>query len=146
MSVTSSQLPPNLERVVSRFQRVTEPKRKYEQLIWYAKRSQPFPEEKKTPENRVPGCASQVFITSRLEEGRLYFEGDSDSHLVKGLVRLLIEGLNELSPQDILNLSPDFIQATGLDVSLTPSRSNGFYNIFKRMQQEAATWLESAQN
>ncbi|HEY9909603.1 MAG TPA: SufE family protein [Thermosynechococcaceae cyanobacterium] len=41
-----------------------------------------------------------------------------------------------MTAAEILSLSPEFIQRTGLDVSLTPSRSNGFYNIFKKMQQK----------
>ncbi|TAF16280.1 MAG: SufE family protein, partial [Nostocales cyanobacterium] len=50
---------------------------------------------------------------------------------------LLIEGTKGLTPTEIVELKPDFIQATGLDVSLTPSRANGFYNIFKTMQKKA---------
>jgi cysteine desulfuration protein SufE len=49
-------------------------------------------------------------------------------------VALLVEGLSGLSPIEILQVTPEFIQETGLGVSLTPSRANGFYNIFKTMQ------------
>jgi cysteine desulfuration protein SufE len=52
----------------------------------------------------------------------------------------LVEGLNGLSPQEIIQLKPDFIQQTGLDVSLTPSRANGFYNIFQTMQQKTLVY------
>jgi cysteine desulfuration protein SufE len=52
-------------------------------------------------------------------------------------VAFLIEGLNGLSPQEILALTPDFIAETGLQVSLTPSRANGFYNIFQLMKKKA---------
>ena len=65
------------------------------------------------------------------------YQGDSDSQLTKGLVGLLIEGLQGLSPDEITQLTPHFIQETGLNVSLTPSRANGFYNIFKTMQNKA---------
>ncbi|NTW21622.1 MAG: SufE family protein, partial [Nostocales cyanobacterium W4_Combined_metabat2_030] len=46
-------------------------------------------------------------------------------------------GLNGSTPTEIVQLTPDFIQETGLNVSLTPSRANGFYNIFKTMQKKA---------
>lgn len=137
MSSTASPLPNSLARIVERFQRQSDPKRRYEQLIWYAKRLKEFPEANKIPENKVPGCVSQVYITATLNEGKIWFQGDSDSHLVKGLVALLIEGFNGLSPSEVLQVSPDFIQDTGLNVSLTPSRTNGFYNIFQTMQKKA---------
>ena len=134
MSSTLDSLPPALNKIVQRFQRSTEPKRRYEQLIWYAQKLQAFPENGKLPENKVPGCVSQVYVTASLEDGKVIFEGDSDSQLTKGLLALLIEGLNGSTPTE---LTPDFIQETGLNVSLTPSRANGFYNIFKTMQKKA---------
>ena len=135
MSSTLDSLPPALNKIVQRFQRSTEPKRRYEQLIWYAQKLQAFPENGKLPENKVPGCVSQVYVTASLEDGKVIFEGDSDSQLTKGLLALLIEGLNGSTPTEIVQLTPDFIQETGLNVSLTPSRANGFYNIFKTMQK-----------
>jgi cysteine desulfuration protein SufE len=137
MSLADTPLPPNLDRIVQRFKSRTDPKKRYEQLLWYAKKLAPMPEEDKIPENKVNGCTSQVYIIADLEEGKVLYQGDSDAQLVKGLVALLIEGLNGLTPQEILQLTPDFIEATGLQVSLTPSRANGFYNIFKTMQKKA---------
>ncbi|GAB1542416.1 SufE family protein [Scytonema sp. NUACC21] len=137
MSSTSDSLPPNLAKIVQRFQRSSDQKRRYEQLIWYGQRLNEFPESDKVPENKVPGCVSQVYITATLNDGKVVFQGDSDSQLTKGLVGLLVEGLNGSTPDEVVKLSPDFIQETGLNVSLTPSRANGFYNIFKTMQKKA---------
>ena len=134
---TSAPLPPALSQIVQRFARVADPKQRYEQLLSLAKRLEPLPESDKTAENKVSGCASQVYITAELVEGGVKYQGDSDSQLVKGLVALLIRGLDGLPPVEILQLTPDFIQDTGLNVSLTPSRANGFYNIFRMMQQKA---------
>lgn len=133
----SAALPANLEKIVSRFQRKTDPKQKYQQLLWYATKLEPMPEADKNPNNKVHGCVSQVFITADYSDGKVIYHGDSDAQLVKGLVGLLITGLNGLSPTEILAVTPDFIEATGLNVSLTPSRANGFYNIFKLMQKKA---------
>ncbi len=132
--MSSLALPEPLVRVVQRFQRLSEPKQRYELLIWFAKRLPKFPEIDRTAENKVQGCTSEVYVSARLEDQKVYFAGDSDSQLVKGLVALLVEGLSGLTPEVVVSLSPEFIQATGLNVSLTPSRSNGFYNIFKTMQ------------
>lgn len=135
MSVTP--LPTNLARIVEKFQRRSDPKQKYEQLLWYAKKLEPLPEEAKTPENKVSGCVSQVYITADLKEGKVWYKGDSDAQLVKGLVAFLIEGLNGLTPEEIVQITPDFIEDTGLKVSLTPSRANGFYNILQLMKKKA---------
>lgn len=138
MSSTIESLPPNLAKIVQRFQKVTDLKRRTEQLIWYGNKLKDFPESEKVPENKVPGCVSQVYIIAHLEDGKVTYQADSDAFISKGMVGLLIEGLNGLSPQEIIQLTPDFIQETGLNVSLTPSRANGFLNIFKTMQKKAS--------
>jgi cysteine desulfuration protein SufE len=133
----SQLLPPQLDRIVQRFQQISEPKRRYEYLLWFAKRVPELPEADKIAENKVSGCVSQVYVHAVLKDHCVFFYGDSDAQITKGLVGLLIEGLNGLTPDEIARLTPDFIGRTGLDISLTPSRSNGFYNIFHTMQHKA---------
>ncbi|MGB3239084.1 MAG: SufE family protein [Geitlerinemataceae cyanobacterium] len=130
-------LPPTLDKMVQRFKRATEPKRRYEQLLYLAQKLDDFPADAKIPENKVQGCVSQVYITATLEDGKIQFQGDSDAQLTKGLLAFLIEGINGITPGEVIQLAPDFIAETGLAASLTPSRANGFYNIFKTMQQKA---------
>ena len=137
MASNSFTRPKKLDNIVQKFKRRENPKQKYEQLLWYAKKLAPLPDTAKTMENKVSGCVSQVYITSNLDNGQIFYQGDSDAQLVKGLVAFLIEALNGLTPQEILLIQPDFIEETGLQASLTPSRANGFLNIFKKMQQEA---------
>ena len=141
MSTNIEARPEQLDKLVQKFKRRDNPKQKYEQLLWYAKKLAAMPEEAKTPENKVSGCVSQVYITSELQDGNIFYQGDSDAQLVKGLVAFLITGLNGLTPQQIIALKPNFIEETGLQVSLTPSRANGFFNIFKKMQQQALTLI-----
>ena len=134
-------LPPVLPRSKSwfnGFKKAADPKRRYEQLLWLAKKLEAFPEAAKTEANKVKGCVSQVYVIASLEDGKLHYLGESDAQITKGLVAFLIRGMNGLTPQEVVNLSPDFIKETQLDVSLTPSRANGFYNIFKMMQTKAS--------
>lgn len=137
MSSAEPSLPPNLSRIVERFKKRSDPKKRYEQLLWYAKKLETMPDASKIEDNKVKGCVSQVYITADLKDGKVWYQGDSDAQLVKGLVALLIEGLNGLTPSEILEVTPDFIEETGLKVSLTPSRANGFYNIFQMMKKKA---------
>jgi len=128
---------PALERIVQRLQRLSEPKKKYQQLLYYAKRLPEFPELERIPENKVPGCTSLVYVTAKLDEGKVLFQGDADSQIVKGLVGVLVEGLSGLPPAQIKQISPEFIVDTGLNISLTPSRTNGFYQILQMMKIKA---------
>ncbi len=138
MQSTSAKLPESLERIVKRFQRLSEPKQRYEQLILYGQKLPEFLAADKLAENKVPGCVSQVYITAHLDSANtVVYSGDSDALITKGFVGLLILGLNHLSPAEIQNISPEFIKDTGLTVSLTASRASGFYNVFKTMQQKA---------
>jgi len=138
MSASSPARPASIEKLVQRFQKAADPKRRYEQLLWLAKKLEAFPEAAKTEANKVKGCVSQVYVIASLEDGKLHYLGESDAQITKGLVAFLIRGMNGLTPQEVVNLSPDFIKETQLDVSLTPSRANGFYNIFKMMQTKAS--------
>lgn len=136
--MSTAALPASLDRLVKKFARVQDPKKGYELLLFLAKKLPAIEDSDRIEENKVPGCVSQVYINAELKDGAVYYRGDSDSQLTKGLAALLIQGLSGLDPQAIADLSPDFIQQTKLNVSLTPSRANGFYNIFKLMQARAA--------
>ena len=140
----SSARPASIDKLVQRFQKAADPKRRYEQLLWLAKKLDPFPADAKIEASKVQGCVSQVYVIASLEDGKLQYRGDSDAQITKGLVAFLIRGMNGLTPQEIADLSPDFIKETQLDVSLTPSRANGFFNIFKMMQQKAANFVDNA--
>jgi cysteine desulfuration protein SufE len=86
---------------------------------------------------KVRGCVSQVYVVAQLVEGKLHWQGESDAAITKGLLALLIEGLEGLTPAEALAIDPAFLAATGLQASLTPSRANGFLNIFRMMQAQA---------
>lgn len=69
------------------------------------------------------------------DDGRIYWAADSDSQLTKGLAALLVLGLSGCTPAEILRTQPTFIEMLGLKQSLTPSRNNGFLNMFLKMQR-----------
>jgi cysteine desulfuration protein SufE len=131
-------MPPTVTKILDRFQRLSDPKQRYEQLILYGQKLPPFNEADKVPDNRVSGCVSQVYVTATLDEaGRIQFQGDSDALISKGFVGLLATAFNGLTIDEIREIDASFIEATGLVASLTPSRANGFYNILKTMQSKA---------
>lgn len=129
---------PALDRIVERLSTTADPKRRYEYVLWLAKKLQPFPEELRSDDHKVKGCVSQVYVVAELHDGKLHWRGDSDAAITKGLLALLIEGMEGLTPQQAASIDPAFIAATGLQASLTPSRANGFLNILKLMQAQAS--------
>ncbi len=129
---------PALDRIVERLGSTSDPRRRYEYVLWLAKKLEPFPDELRQDAFKVKGCVSQVYVVGSLQEGRLHWRGDSDAQITKGLLALLIEGLEGLTPAEATALDPSFIAETGLQASLTPSRANGFLNILRTMQAQAS--------
>lgn len=126
-----------LDRIVERLAASTDPRRRYEYVLWLAKKLEPLPEEFRNDAFKVKGCVSQVYVVGELQNGTLHWRGDSDAAITKGLLALLIEGLEGLTPEQASAIDPGFIAATGLQASLTPSRANGFLNILRMMQSQA---------
>ncbi|QVL52172.1 MAG: SufE family protein [Cyanobium sp. M30B3] len=126
-----------LDQIVHRLAGTSDPRRRYEYVLWLAKKLEPLPEEFRNDAFKVKGCVSQVYVVGQLQDGKLHWRGDSDAAITKGLLALLIEGMEGLSPEQACAIDPGFIAATGLQASLTPSRANGFLNILRMMQSQA---------
>ena len=132
-----------LSEIVEKLQSTDDPKRKYEYILWLGKKL-PMPEEDVLiKENKVKGCVSEVFVKGNFKNGKIYWEGYSDALITKGLLSFLISGLNNLTPEEVINLDNEFIDKTGLKKSLTPSRSNGFLNILIKMKSQANDFLST---
>jgi cysteine desulfuration protein SufE len=127
-----------LDLMVERLSSTTDPKRRYEFVLWLGKKLQPLPDALRQDAYKVRGCVSQVYVVAELQEGRLHWQGDSDAAITKGLLALLMQGMEGLTPEQALALDPGVLAATGLQASLTPSRANGFLSIFRTMQAQAS--------
>ena len=130
-----------LDQLVEKLKNAEDPKRKYEFILWLGKKLKAPSNNILIPENKVQGCVSEVFVKASFQEGKLYWEGFSDALITKGLLAFLINGMNELTPKEVVNINKKFIEDTGLKTSLTPSRSNGFLNILLKMQSQANYFL-----
>ena len=130
-----------LFNLVKKLKNAEDPKRKYEFILWLGKKLKVPNNSILIPENKVQGCVSEVFVKASFQDGKLYWEGYSDALITKGLLAFLINGMNELTPKEVVNINNKFIEDTGLKASLTPSRSNGFLNILLKMQSQANDFL-----
>lgn len=140
-------LPPKLQGMVDELMAIDDLTEKYEVLIEMGKELPDIPSEMKRPECMVHGCQSLVHIYSELDpDGKIIFHGYADALIVNGLLALLVLGFSGLTPREFLATSPDFIKETGVVKTLTPSRVNGFYNIYEKMKVEALRYLGNQQN
>ena len=127
----------SLDEMITRLQSTEDPRRRYEYILWLAKSLPALPKELCTEINQVKGCISKVYVLGELYDGKISWKGYSDALITRGLLAFLIKGLDQLSPEKVVALDPNFISETGLNSSLTPSRANGFFNILLMMQKQA---------
>ncbi len=107
-------------------------------VIELARALEPLSEAERTEDNRVRGCVSRVWLVSEKRGEKLYFRGDSDAHLVRGEVALLLRIFSDRTPKEILSVDPKSVfERLGLKDALTMQRSNGLFSMMKRIQDEA---------
>ncbi len=114
---------------------------KYQKIIELGRGMTPLGQQYKIPENLVKGCQSMMYLRSYVEEGRVYFEAESDALISSGLAAILIPVYSGEEPEAILKCLPDYLEELGISASLTPSRANGLYSIHLRMKQDALRFL-----
>jgi cysteine desulfuration protein SufE len=126
-------LSPVLLKRFEQFKKINDNNKKFERIIELGKKLAPFDPKLKIETNQVKGCASLTYISGFCEDGLMQYQGESSSHLVKGLLALLIEGFSGLKPEEVLSVDPKFIEDMGLAQALTASRANGFMNTYMMM-------------
>ena len=104
---------------------------KYALLIDLGNSLKPLDEKYKTENNLIEGCQSRVWLQADYKDGKVFFQGESDAVIVKGLVSLLINVLSGHTPDEILNSELYFIEKIGLKEHLSPTRSNGLLSLMK---------------
>jgi len=115
---------------------------KYKYIIDLGKTSPSLSEEDKNEKNKVDGCASQVWFLVKEEEENnnklLYFKGDSDALIVKGLANILFSIFSGKTPKEIIEIDAfEKLKELNLEKNLTMQRSNGLSAMIKRIKQEA---------
>ncbi|NLH82370.1 MAG: SufE family protein [Phyllobacteriaceae bacterium] len=135
-----------IDDIVADFEVIDDWEERYRYVIELGKGLAPLAEVDRTDANKVRGCASQVWLATRVEAGpdgpRLFFSGDSDAHIVKGLVAVMLAIFSGRSAKDILTLDPEPIFTTiSLRDHITPQRANGINAMIDRIRADARTAL-----
>jgi cysteine desulfuration protein SufE len=105
-----------------------------------------FADADRTAANKVPGCVSQVWLTTDSGPGTdpvLTFHGDSDAHIVRGLVAIMLALFSGRTASEILDTDAETtLKALGLDEHLSPQRANGLRSMVKRIRRDAEAALK----
>ena len=132
-----------IDDIVDDFSLLDEWDDRYRYVIELGRALPPMPDSAHSDANKVQGCTSQVWLISHVAPNGpqgpvLTFEGDSDAHIVRGLVAILIALYSSKAAREILATDAlDLFDRIGLRENLTPQRSNGLRSMVERIRAEA---------
>lgn len=118
---------------------------RYQMLIDLGEEQAPLADADKTEQNLIDGCQSRVWIVCEEKDGKLHFRADSDALIVKGLVALVLQVVNDHRPDEIYAADLYFIERIGLRDHLSPTRSNGLLAMVKQIRMYALAFQTKIQ-
>ncbi len=135
----------SLDQMIEDFSYLEDWEDRYRYVIELGKALPDLPEAQKTAENKVQGCASQVWLVSSAEEGAdpvVHFAGDSDAHIVRGLVAIVLAAYNGKRASEAAKLdATELFAKIGLVEHLSAQRANGLRSMIRRIREESARFL-----
>jgi cysteine desulfuration protein SufE len=128
----------DIDALVDEFEFLGDWEERYRYLIELGQAMDPLPESERSDTTKVKGCVSQVWVVVDQDGERLALRGDSDAHIVKGLVALMKRIYDQRTPREALDLDPKAVLGRiGLAEHLSPQRSNGLASMITRIRAEA---------
>jgi cysteine desulfuration protein SufE len=133
----------NIDEIIENFNYLDEWEDRYRYLIELGRTLDPLDEDAHNDTNKVLGCASQVWLQTSVATDTsgmpiLNLKGDSDAHIVRGLVALILALYSGQLATKILNTdAQDLFQSLGLSAHLTPQRTNGVRSMVERIKHDA---------
>ena len=125
-----------LEDLIEEFQEVDDKMERLEMVFELSEEVNFLDVEHWNDSTRVRGCQSEAHVIVTIEQEKIIFKAGADSKLVQGLMGILSIALRDLTPTQALELTPEFASDMGVLNSLSPSRSNGFRNMFDKVMME----------
>ena len=150
MTAASPDTVTTLDEIVDNFSLLEDWDDRYRYVIELGRALSPLAERDRTEANKVQGCASQVWLATTVHPNGqggpvLTFSGDSDAHIVRGLIAILFAMFSGKQARDILSTDAIAVfERLGLREHLTPQRSNGFRSMVERIRADAQAALAAA--
>jgi cysteine desulfuration protein SufE len=139
-----------IDEIIENFALLDDWDDRYRYVIELGRALTPLPDAFRTDSNKVQGCASQVWLATKVQGGGesgpvLTFVGDSDAHIVRGLIAILLALYSGRAARDILSTDAlALFERLALREHLTPQRSNGFRSMVERIKNDARAALAPA--
>ena len=140
----------NIDEIIDNFAVLDDWDDRYRYVIELGRELEPLPETARSDANKVQGCASQVWLSTSVKPNGasgpiLTFAGDSDAHIVRGLIAILFALYSGKHAPEILDTDAvALFERLGLREHLTPQRSNGFRSMVERIKSDARAALAHA--
>ena len=125
-----------LSELIEEFQAIDDKMERLEMVFDLADEVNLLPIDDWNDSTRVHGCQSEAHVKVGLVDSNVNFQAGADSKLVQGLMGILTMAIHGINADDVLTLTPDFATEMGILNSLSPSRSNGFRNMFDKVMSE----------
>jgi cysteine desulfuration protein SufE len=125
-----------LEDLIEEFQEVDDKMERLEMVFELSEEVNFLDVEHWNDSTRVRGCQSEAHVIVTIEQEKIILKAGADSKLVQGLMGILTIALRDITPTQALELTPEFASDMGVLNSLSPSRSNGFRNMFDKVMME----------
>lgn len=139
MAASPSPIDAELAELADEFDLLGDWEERYRHVIDLGRALEPLDEAEHSEANKVRGCASQVWLVTEREGDRLRFRGDSDAHIVRGLIAILLRLYSGRAPSDILAFDAKAaFGRLGLANALSTQRSNGLFSMVERVRRDAA--------
>ncbi|MAU41421.1 MAG: cysteine desulfuration protein SufE [Kordiimonas sp.] len=131
----------SISDVLDTFEFLDDWEERYKYLIDLGRKLPEMDGADKIEENRVHGCTSRVWLTHHMKDGQVIFNGESDAHIVRGLVSLLLMIYSDKTPDEIISTDAKAIlNQLGLEKHLSPMRTNGLFSMMEKIKSIAATY------
>jgi len=134
--------PEALQELIEEFKEVADKRERLEMVFELADEIMLLPTNEWTDDTRIRGCQSEAHVRIAVEDGLVHMVGAADAKLVQGLMGVLSIALEGLAPAQAILVPVDFAEEMGLLNSLTPSRSNGFRNMYDKVMNEIRASME----
>jgi cysteine desulfuration protein SufE len=126
------------EQIRAKFASFSDPDDKWKFLLDLAREHKGMDASLKAEKFIIQGCASTMYLVPKFDGAKIHFEmdvegGTTNPLISRGLGALALQIFNDMAPADILSVDPTFFQQIGLNVGLSPTRSNGFASLLKQI-------------